>query len=74
MQSGLLVRNIYALQISFEDLISEDPKYTFMSENPKLSDPSVLSLEDKQLLAWYHGLPLEIRDIVKQFWSVTVAS
>jgi len=69
-----LLRISDALQIPFEDLIAEDPKYTFMSEKPRQHDPSELSLEDMQLLSWFHGLPTEIQDIVKQFWTVSVST
>ena len=59
-----------ALKMPFEELIQGDPKYTFMSENVVADKQETLSVEDRQLLTWFHGLSPEVQGIIKQFWAL----
>ena len=59
-----------ALATPFEELIQGDPKSVFMSEKPAQEEAENLTLEDRQLLSWFHGLPIEVQEIIKQFWAL----
>lgn len=62
-----------ALNYDFDDLVAGDPKYCALASPGKSKPVMDLSDDDRSLLLWYHDLPQELQNLVKQMFNLRVA-
>jgi len=58
-----------ALGYSFEDLVSEDPKYSILCSSSSKNQDLTISASDRKMLEWFHGLPEHIQQSLSAIWE-----
>ena len=73
----VLHRLAVALNIDFDELVAEDPKYCMLSEKyiqrTKAEIGEGLNSEEEQLVLWYRGLPDTLKRLVNQIRAVDLS-
>ena len=58
------------LELSFDELIREDPKYSFLDESrtKEILDQISLTAEEMELIQWYRNLKQDTKNEIKKMW------